>query len=225
VRTPNNFGKLGEAPTHPELLDWLTHEFIGSGWSLKALHRSILLSSAWQQSSVPDAETLRADPDNLLFGRMNRRRLESEGIRDSLLAVAGRLDETRGGPAYADMATPRRTLYLRTIRSDRAGYQSLFDAADPTGIVEKRIDSTVAPQALFLMNHPFALAQAQALAQRAERETREAAARVQWLYEQLFSRPATAEELQLWQKALGEGVTWEQACHALLCANEFIYID
>ncbi len=98
VRTPNDFGERGERPTHPELLDYLAARFVESGWSMKAMHRLIMLSSAYQQSSRADADGLAGDPENRLFGRMNRRRLDAEAIRDSLLAVAGRLDDRRGGP-------------------------------------------------------------------------------------------------------------------------------
>jgi hypothetical protein len=136
VRTANNFGKLGTPPTHPELLDYLADAFVASGWSVKAMHKAIMLSAVYQQSSVPDPATLKEDPDNLLFGRMNRRRLESEAIRDSLMAAAGKLNLDLGGPSVRDFNTPRRTLYVMTIRSDRATYQSMFDAADPTAIVE-----------------------------------------------------------------------------------------
>jgi hypothetical protein len=162
VRTPNNFGKLGTAPTHPELLDWLAAEFVRSGWSIKAMHRLIVNSATYQQAATSAA--VATDPDNLLFGRQNRRRLEAESLRDAMLFVSGRLDLQEGGPSVRDLATPRRTLYITTIRADRATYQMLFDAADPTAIVEKRVESTVAPQALWLLNHPVVLAQARALA-------------------------------------------------------------
>jgi hypothetical protein len=99
VRTPSNFGKLGARPTHPECLDHLASAFVRGGWSVKRMHRLIMLSATYQQSSRPEPETLKADPDNQLFGRMNRRRLEAGGVRDSLLAVAGRLDRRMGGPA------------------------------------------------------------------------------------------------------------------------------
>jgi hypothetical protein len=240
VRTPNNYGKLGEPPTHPELLDWLAGEFVQAGWSVKAMHRAIMLSAAYRQSSVPQPETLKADPDNRLFGRMNRRRLEAEAIRDSLLVAAGNLDRATGGPAVRDLNTKRRTLYVMTIRSDRATYQSLFDAADPAAIVEKRLDSTVAPQALFLLNHPFALAQTKALAQRVAREApADDRGKIQWLYRQLYGRPPTGREVTLGVTALdrarraeaGSGgahaddPAWEQLCQVLLCANEFVYVD
>jgi hypothetical protein len=234
VRTPNNFGKLGTPPTHPELLDYLAHRFVESGWSTKALHRAIMLSAAYQQSSVPLAATLKADPDTLLFGRMIRHRLESESLRDSLLSAAGKLDLTLGGPAIADLNTARRTLYVRTVRSDRATYQFLFDAADPTAIVEKRIDSTVAPQALFLLNSPFVMAQVKGLAQRLPKEAPASdKGRIQWLYQLLYGRPPEKREIQAGLAALAHArsgakdndLVWEEYCQALVCANEFIYVD
>lgn len=239
VRTPNNYGKLGTPPTHPELLDYLAHRFVESGWSIKAMHRAIMLSAAYQQSSIPDPATLKADPDNLLFGRMNRQRLESEALRDSLLDVAGNLDQAMGGPSIRDFSTNRRTLYITTIRSDRATYQFLFDAADPNVIVEKRIDSTVAPQALFLLNQPFAIAQADALAQRVMKEAPQGdRGRIEWLYQLLYGRPATKQEINIGVRALSRAgavaksdpkkstsAAWQEYCQVLLCANEFIYVD
>ena len=158
VNTPSNFGLLGEKPTHPELLDYLAATFVEDGWSLKKLHRRILLSATYRQSSDADERTRNVDPDNHHFGCYSRHRLEAEAIRDSLLAVAGKLDSTRGGIATRDFNSPRRTLYLMTIRSDRTGFGPLFDAADSTAPVSVRTVSTVAPQALFLLNHPFAKA-------------------------------------------------------------------
>ena len=234
VRTPNNFGKLGEPPTHRELLDYLAHQFIQSGWSLKAMHRLIMLSAVYQQSSAPNSETLRADADNKLLGRMNRRRLEAEPLRDSLLAVGGDLDYLMGGPAIRELDNHRRTLYLMTIRSDRSNYRMLFDAADPVGIVEKRVDSTVAPQALFLLNHPFALAQARRLAERLAREAPgDGRGKIEWLYQLLYSRPPSPEEINIGLRALSStsssgassSEAWDQYCQALLCANEFVYVD
>src|SRR4029453_785192 len=152
VRTPSNFGVLGERPTHPELLDFLAARFVESGWSIKAMHRLIMLSAAWQQSSRAAPETFKADPENRLFGRMNRRRLEAEAVHDALLAAAGRLRVRPEGPAEADPMTPRRMLYIKTTRTNRSGMGPLFDAADAAIHVERRTVSTIAPQALFLMN-------------------------------------------------------------------------
>lgn len=230
VRTPNNFGKLGTAPTHPELLDWLALRFIDSGWSIKAMHRTIMLSSAYQQSSEGDALTMKADPANELFGRMNRQRLEAEPMRDAMLAVTNTLDETLGGPSTANLNAPRRTLYLMTVRSDRANYRMLFDAPDPTGIADLRINSTVAPQALFLMNSPFVLGKAKLLADRVMAQAPDEAGRIDRLYRLLFSRPPTPQEFQIGSQLLSQSgpsteSALEQYCQVLLCSNEFIYID
>jgi hypothetical protein len=230
VRTAGNFGKLGERPTHPELLDYLAQQFIQSGWSIKAMHRAIMLSATYQQASVAAPQTLNVDPENLLFGRVNRRRLEAEEIRDALLAVAGRLDPAMGGRASQDFHRPRRTLYLMTIRSDRSTFRELFDAADSTAIVDKRSESTVAPQALFLLNHAFAAEQAKALAERVRREgPSDHRAMIEWLYLLLFGRPPAPREIEVGQTMLARAGTSEQSlqeyCQILLCANEFVYID
>ena len=233
VRTPSNFGKLGEAPTHPELLDFLARRFVASGWSVKALHRAILLSATYQQSSTPPAETLQADPENRLFGRMDRRRLESESLRDALLAVAGNLDPAPDGPATREFASPRRTLYYATLRSDRSSFGPLFDAADPAAIVDRRTASTVAPQSLFLMNHPFARAQSHALASRlASAGLPDDASRIRRAYLLLFARPPEPDETALGLSALAklrssgpDERAWAAYCQVLLCSNEFLYVD
>jgi hypothetical protein len=227
VRTPNNYGKLGVPPTHPELLDYLARRFVESGWSIKSMHRLIMLSAAYQQSSEPDPRMFAADPDNDSFGRMNRQRLEAEPFRDALLAVSGSLDETMGGPAFRELGTPRRTLYLMTIRSDRSNYRMLFDAADPTAIVDQRIDSTVAPQALFLMNDPFVADRAKSLADRVKKQRlADDPSRIDWLYHLLYGRPATDRETQIGLSMLRSGPgAWPRYCQVLLCANEFVYAD
>ena len=240
VRTANNYGKLGTPPSHPELLDFLAREFVRVGWSIKSMHRQIMLSSTYRQSSIADPATAKADPGNLLFGRMSRRRLTAEELRDGLLTAADGLDRTMKGPSVKEITSGRRTLYVTTVRSDRSTYRMLFDAADPNAIVERRIDSTVAPQALFLLNHPFAMAQAKALAARVAKLTAgDDAARVQWLYATLFGRPATDREAKIGLAVLsrardagnqaGAGSAaeqlWEPYCQILLCSNEFIYVD
>jgi hypothetical protein len=222
VRTPNNFGKLGTPPTHPELLDWLAHRFVESGWSIKAMHRLIMNSAAYQASSRG------GNAENLFFARMNRRRLTAEEIRDSLLFASGQLDFTMGGPAINDLNTKRRTLYVMTIRSDRSNYRSLFDAPDAQVIAEKRIESTVAPQALFLLNSPFAVAQATALAERALKREGDDTQRIKWLYEVLFTREPTQNDLKLAAKVISDpdrAAAWARYCQVLLCANEFVYVD
>ncbi len=232
VRTPNNFGKLGDPPVLPELLDYLAVSFVKSGWSIKALHRAIMLSSAYQRSSEGPAELTAADPENRWFGRMNRRRLDAEALRDSLLALAGRLDPAMGGPAVNDMASPRRTLYLMAVRSDRSNYRMLFDAADPTAIVEKRLDSTVAPQALFLMNNSFVLNLARDLAGRVPALLGSDKEKIQWLYRRIYGRRPEPGEIRIGEgllrrarESMDGGRAWQQYCQMLLCANEFIYVD
>lgn len=237
VRTPGNFGFLGERPTHPELLDYLASEFVRGGWSIRKLHRMLLLTAAYRQSSRAPAETVRKDPDNRLFGRMNRRRLEAEELRDSLLAAAGELDETRGGKPVRDFMSPRRTLYLMTIRSDRSGFGPLFDVADPTGIVDRRTASTVAPQALFLLNHPFTLERTHAIARRLCAEpSGDDTVRIRGIYARLYGRPPAVQEIAIGRKFLERArgrnaghaspeAAWEAYAQILLCANEFLYVD
>jgi hypothetical protein len=239
VRTPGNFGKLGEPPTHPDLLDYLAGSFVGSGWSIKAMHRAIMQSAVYQQSSIPERETFQADPDNRLWGRMNRRRLEAEELRDSLLAAAGSLQLVMGGRATRDFNVPRRSLYLMTIRSDRSSFRELFDAADPTAITDKRAVSTVAPQALFLLNHPFAVEQAKHLVRRSLGKVpgNEALA-ITRLYILLFGRPPAGQEVSIGQTFLRSvsdpsqtsykepsEAAWIQYGQVLLCSNEFACLD
>jgi hypothetical protein len=230
VRTPSNFGALGTRPSHPELLDWLAAELVRSGWDLKHLHRLIVLSSAYRQSCTADVATQKADPDNRLFGRMSRRRLEAEPLRDHLLAVAGQLDRTMGGLAFRDFNAPRRGLYYMTVRSDRSGFGPLFDSADSTAPVEKRTESTVAPQALFLLNNPFAAEQAKALARRVLNERSDEAGRIARAYALVYGRPPSAEEVAIGRELLSGGrqppeQAWAGYCQVLLCANEFLYVD
>jgi hypothetical protein len=229
VRTPNNFGKLGTPPTHPELLDYLATEFVRSGWSMKAMHRLILTSETYQRSSLfSDANSIKGDPDNQWLARQHRRRLSAEELRDAMLAVTAELDRTLGGKAIRELNTKRRTLYVTTIRSDRSNYQALFDAADPTAIVEKRTEATVAPQALWLLNHPFVLDRAKVLAGQVMKHSGDRDGKVRWLYERLFSRVATEEELTLARRIVTDAAKadgWIALCQVLLCSNEFLYVD
>ena len=231
VRSPSNFGKQGERPSHPELLDYLAKRFVESGWSIKAMHRLIMLSAAYQQQSEPTPDTRQADPENFLFGRINRQRLEAEVIRDNLLAVAGRLDPSMGGKATRDFNNPRRTLYQMSVRSDRSGFGPLFDMTDSTAPEATRTVSTVAPQALFLLNHPFVLAQKAALARRILQDSGTAAnqERIEKVYVILYGRPPMNEERRIGLDFLARSGSdleaWEAYCEILLCANEFVYVD
>ncbi|HVR87057.1 MAG TPA: DUF1553 domain-containing protein, partial [Planctomycetota bacterium] len=229
VRTPSNFGKLGDAPSHPELLDWLARRFVDSGWSVKALHRRLMLSEAYQRSSAPTRDCLEKDPDNRLLGRMNRRRLEAEAFRDGILAVSGTLDFARGGPADPDPASRRRMVYLQVSRTSKSPFEGLFDGADPTAHTDRRTVSTVAPQALFLLNHPFVQNAALALVRRLPNEN--ADARLTRLYALLYGRPPAREESDLGLALLkefgseGEERSWSELARVLLCANEFVIVD
>jgi hypothetical protein len=232
VSTSANFGDMGERPSHPELLDDLAARFIAAGWSVKAMHRLIMLSSVYQQNSAPNAAGLAADPENRLLWRANRRRLEAEALRDSLLSVAGRLDRTTGGPGFQDLATPRRTLYLMAVRTGAktAEFGSLFDAADCTGIVERRFESIVAPQALFLMNDPSVTELAKALAQRVAREVPEGndRQRIGRLYEITLGRPPRDVEVEIGLQLVGDPKqpeAWASYCRVILCTNEFLFVD
>ncbi|GDY19028.1 hypothetical protein LBMAG56_03730 [Verrucomicrobiota bacterium] len=232
VRTPNNFGLLAELPTHPALLDWLATQFVEDGWSLKTLHRRIMLSAAYQRTSaVPRVQAVR-DPDNRWLGRFTARRIEAEAIRDAMIFVSGRLELAPAGPAGADIGALRRSLYIQTARWDRGNFATLFDAANPDASVEKRSLSTVAPQALLLLNHNFVQTQAAALAKRLLREApADEAARIDWACQLLFARPARAEELAVGHHLLAQSgephteAAWRDLAHVLLCANEFVYVD
>jgi hypothetical protein len=233
VRTPNDFGERGERPTHPELLDYLARKFIDAGWSIKAMHRLIMLSAVYQQASV-NPGALTADPENRFFGRMNRQRLEAEAIRDSLLAVSGKLDTTMGGAAFTDLATPRRTIYLMAARTgaNTSDFGRLFDRADPTLIVGQRGQSVVAPQALFFLNDPFVSGIAKSLAARVLREAPpNAEGRIRYLYALALSRPPTKAETEIGTLVLstpamsGKPDPLERYCLLVLCTNEFLYVD
>jgi hypothetical protein len=158
VRTPSDFGFRGEPPSHPELLDWLTARFVAEGWSIKKLHRRILLSAAWRQSSAARAAGMRADPENRLLWRFGGRPLEFEAFRDSLLAVSGRLDLTAGGKPVSlvgDKPSPRRTVYGFVDRKVLPNLFRNFDFPDPSSSAGHRSRTALTPQSLFLMNSPW----------------------------------------------------------------------
>ncbi|MFM7866092.1 MAG: DUF1553 domain-containing protein, partial [Planctomycetaceae bacterium] len=232
VRTPSNFGMLSEPPSHPELLDWLANRFVEDGWSLKKLHRRIMLSATYRQSSRVSRETFDKDPENRLVGRFTPRRLEAEAIRDAILTANGQLDLTSGGSAGDDFTIRRRSLYVQTARWQRDSYANLFDAANPDSSTEKRVTSTVAPQALLLLNHPWMQDQARHFAERIVREVPEGdAARIERAYQLLFGRKPRDAELTVAQTILQgadpavANAGWVDLAHVLLCSNEFIYID
>ena len=246
VRTPDNYGRLGERPTHPELLDWLAAEFVDAGWSLKKLHKLILLSRTYQQASGNPPQ---ADPDNRLLACYPRRRLDAESIRDAMLAVGGNLDRTLGGSLHAGpnldyvgevkYDANRRTLYLPVVRGKLFPFFQTFDFPDPGVTVGKRASTTVPQQALFLLNNPFVKAQADALAGRVLE--RPAADRPAWLYRTALLREPTKGEaervtkfvtafaagLEKAEPAAGkrERAAWAAAAQAVLASAEFVTVE
>jgi len=194
VRTPADFGLRSDPPSHPQLLDWLAATFIESGWSIKWLHREILLSAAYRQTSDHRADAAAVDPENRLLWKMNRVRLDFEATHDSLLAVGDGLDSRIGGPS-ADALEKRRSVYTRVDRHKLPGLLRTFDFPSPDALSPQRAETTVAPQALFLMNHPFIVECASrllALPEVADAETQDA--RIDRLYAILFQRAPDADE-------------------------------
>jgi mono/diheme cytochrome c family protein len=242
VATSSNFGARGERPSHPDLLDWLARRFIDSGWSLKALHREIMLSSAYRQSSRFDSSGHAKDPQNVLLWRMNRRRLDVEAWRDAILAVAGRLDSKMGGPSLSldSSANDRRTLYAAVSRHDLAWMLRLFDFPDPNITSDSRVETTVPIQQLFVLNSEFMIANARAVSARltkpapaGAREHEEDLIRRAYLL--LFGRPAIEHERALGLHYLrgADGAPSRQTdmsrseryAQTLLATSEFLFVD
>ena len=200
VRTPSNFGLRGQPPSHPELLDHLANRLMDEGWSLKKLHRLIMLSSTYQQSSRDRADYRQRDPENRLLWKMNRRRLDFEAQRDAMLVAAGRLDRTIGGPSVdvANAETGRRSVYALIDRQALPGMLPTFDFASPDAHSPERYTTTVPSQALFLMNGALANRLARVLAAREDLTAILAPAeRAAWMIQVAWSREATAEERTL----------------------------
>jgi len=231
VSTPSDFGLRSESPSHPELLDWLATRFTADGWSLKSLHRRMMLSRAYQQSSVATAESVASDPENHLLSHANRRRLDFEALRDSLLAVSGKLDRTVFGRSVDLFKSPyplRRTLYGTIDRQNLPGTLRSFDLASPDQHSPGRFTTTVPQQALYLMNSPFVIEQARAVVQRRELAWPMATAeRVRRLYAATLGRPPTPEEGALAAEfvAATPAKPWELLAQVLLCSNEFAFVD
>ncbi len=201
VRTPSDFGVRSDPPTHPELLDYLASRFAAGGWSIKKLHRLMMLSSAYQQSSEDNVKAAKIDPANQLLWKMNRRRLDFEAMRDTLLAVSGKIDLTTGGRAVeltTEPFTTRRTVYGYVERQNLPGLFRTFDFASPDTTSPQRFATTVPQQALFLMNSPFVVQQAKSLLERAEvKSAGSEEQKLQRMYQVAFQRAADADELKL----------------------------
>ncbi|MBX5495847.1 MAG: PSD1 domain-containing protein [Bryobacteraceae bacterium] len=225
VGTPSNFGQLGERPTHPELLDYLAARFIENNWSIKAMHREIMLSAVYQLSAANDETNMAKDPGNLLLWRANRRRLDVEALRDSMMFVSGTLDLTPGEKAEPlDETNTKRTIYGFVSRRKLDPTLALFDFPNPNSTSEGRLTTNVPLQRLFLMNSPFVERQAQALAARLEAGSGSTEDRIRNAYRLVFGRQPEPEELRLGQDFLAKA-KWLMYARALLTSNEFLFVD
>ncbi len=247
VRSPSNFGKTGAAPSHPELLDWLAVEFVESGWSVKHMHRLMLKSDTYRLASRDIAENLEKDRENRFFWRQTRNRLEAEAIRDQILAVAGTLARKRGGPsvrpyidpalfqsstdrtwpgkAVGDPETRRRSLYVFSKRSIRYPMFEAFDQPDMVTSCSRRTRSTVAPQALLMMNNADVLLQAKYFAQRVMLEAGpEPEARIDRAFELALARlPSATEKRAALDFVTSSSTGLVDFCQTLFNLNEFVY--
>ena len=225
VRTPSNLGRLGAKASHPKLLDYLATRFIQSGWSIKALHREIMLSATYTLSSQHQEENAEKDPDNRLLWRANLiQRLDAEALRDTILAVSGKLDRTLGGPsAVLDDDLRRRTLYTVVSRTKPNPTLAMFDFPNPNSHSAGR-SITVGPmQRLYFLNSSFVMDQAAALAERLKKEVPDGTQpRIQRAYALLYGRTPTANEVQLGLDYLQKGEnSWPQYAQVLLASSEF----
>ncbi len=238
VRTPGDFGLRGEPPSHPQLMDWLAWRVVSDGWSVKSLQRLILTSRTYRQGRVQDprpqeTDPEELDPENRLLWRFERIRLEFEALRDSILAVAGRLDRRRGGRSVDIFKTPfatRRTVYGYVERQNLPGLLRTFDFASPDSCTPQRHHTTVPQQALFLLNGPFVMEQAAHLAERVRREAEEdGGSPVEPLFALAFGREPSADELERCQAYLKESANPAKALEGLaqivLMSNEFAFAD
>jgi hypothetical protein len=222
---------MGEAPTHPELLDDLTARFVTNGWSLKWLHREILLSAAWQQDSMaPKSES--ADPENHLFSRMPRRRLDVEAWRDSMLAVSGLLDRKSGGPSEAlnSEQNHRRTLYGTVNRDELDPMLRINDFPEPSAHSATRPETSTPLQMLFALNSSFLQQQADALADRIGHEVSQPVQdRVRRAYSLSYQREPNAREIEVAGRFFdgreNDRKAWSAYTQALLASNEMLFID
>jgi hypothetical protein len=252
VATPDNLGQSGARPSHPELLDYLATEFVRSGWSIKALHRLILTSAVYRQSSAPREEAARLDPDNRLLASYPLRRLDAEAVRDGLLAVSGELDDRMGGPYVPTRRRPdgsvdvdegrdgarRRSVYLQQRRTQVATLLELFDAPSMASNCSDRTTSTVPLQSLALLNSEFVRARARAFAVRLEREAGGGTdSQLSLAFRLSTGRAPDADERAAGhrflaaQQALYAGDkdadrrAWTDLCQMVLASNAFLYVE
>lgn len=245
VDTPNDFGKMGQLPTHPELLDWLAVEFRDSGQSLKQLHRLIVTSATYRQASDHRAEHALLDAENQWYWRQNRRRLEAEAVRDSMLAVSGRLQFRLGGPSFQDFViekpehsphyqyhlhdandprTHRRSVYRFVVRSQLQPFLTTMDCADPSLLVDKRNQTITPLQALTLLNNPLTVVMAEHFAHRVASLSNDLPQQTRAAFRLALGRNPTAEEhAALTAYAQQHGLA--SLCRAILNLNEFVFVD
>jgi hypothetical protein len=248
VDTPSDFGFGGGRPSHPELLDWLAEELVRHDWSLKAMHRLVVTSETYQQTSYVDdgADTesaRRIDADNRLLWHQNPRRIDAESIRDSVLFVSGKLNPQRGGPGFEDFqyqeayapiytyitadepALWRRTIYRYTVRTTPNGFLTTLDCPDPANLTPKRMTTTTPLQSLALYNNDLMLRQAQYLAERIKQDVGpEQQAQITRAFELAFGRRPTERELRLAEEFVQQQGLFA-LCRSILNSNEFVYVD
>jgi hypothetical protein len=243
VTTPSDFGLGGDKPSHPKLLDFLADELLRSGWSVKHLHKLIVMSAAYQQQSNSHNEKASGlDAQNRLIWRQNPRRLDAESVHDAVLSVAGTLNPAMGGPGYRDFnfteayapiydyITPdkpellRRSIYRFVVRTTPHQFMSTLDCPDPANLTPARAQTTTALQALTLSNNEFMLQQARSLATRIENETDSGAAAIRRAFALCFERSPTDEELAASTHLVAEQTLFA-LCRMLINANEFVYVD
>lgn len=229
VGTPSDFGLRSDPPSHPALLDWLANEFVAESWSIKHLHRLIMTSAVYMQSSLDRDDGLVADAENRLYWRMNRRRLELEPLHDALLAVSQSLDQTLGGaPVSLFGPKPRRSIYAHVDRLEFPSILSTFDVPNPAASSPRRTATTVSPQALFMMNGAFARDAARRLLDSASlQDCGDTAIRLDRLFLALFGRKPDAFERRWAMELLASGPAdrWLDLVHGLLMTNEFVFVD
>ncbi len=250
VRTPENYGRLGDRPSNPELLDYLAKSFMDDGWSIKKMHRLIMLSKTYQMSAVYDEETKAKDPEDRLLSHFPRQRLSIEEIRDAYLAMGGELDLTMGGTLDPGVGTDgetsagrismnpektnRRSIYLPLRRSNLPTLYTLFDFGDAATPEGHRSSTTVATQALFAMNSPMVNREAKNVADAALKQEKQDKRRMQEIYLRVLDRRPDANEIdqglsymanfrRKWNQ-IGEEQAWTSLTHALMVSNEFIFI-
>ncbi len=241
VRSPDDFGTRGNSPTHPELLDYLATTFLQDGWSIKKLHRRIMLTDVYRQAAVENREYRTIDPENRLLWRMPLRRLDMEAMRDSMLTVSMELDETQRGRPFdlsSQPAVPRRSIYAFINRDIVSSFSSTFDGANPNACTAKRPDTTVPQQTLFALNSEFIQDRAELFARKSLEHATDKSdeGRIGWMVHRVWGREPKSDELEKMIAFLCGGAEqrpaegwpqqrWNRLAHVLLASNEFMFID